>query len=353
MPLKIGNVELHMGPQEVGGPDDLKKCIIDFIDGATKSLDIAVQELDEWDIAKAIIKARQRKVRTRLVLELDYLRSKTPQADPFMAGGGLKANREIHNAILRTAIRVQSDFNTNIFHQKFIVRDGNTVLTGSTNFTGTGTGKNLNHVVIIRDKKVAMTYSREYREIMRGRFGKLSMGHTKAPKTVTVSNLPIRILFAPDHNPEMEIIKQMAKARKRIDFAIFTFAESSGIDDQMIMMTTQAHIPIRGALDGVMANQKWAATRPVKNAGAELYIVRKKGPLGKLHHKLMVIDKQVIIAGSFNYTGPANRLNDENIFIIGDLSSKNKNSVKAQKKLAQYALDEINRIISKYGKKIK
>ncbi len=30
-----------MGPQEVGGPDDVKKAIVDFIDGARKKLFIA------------------------------------------------------------------------------------------------------------------------------------------------------------------------------------------------------------------------------------------------------------------------------------------------------------------------
>jgi phosphatidylserine/phosphatidylglycerophosphate/cardiolipin synthase-like enzyme len=66
----------------------------------------------------------------------------------------------------------------------------------------------------------------------------------------------------------------------------------------------------------------------------------------------MVIDKQVVIIGSFNFTGPATKLNDENIIVIGDLESTNKNSIKNQKKLAQYALDEIDRIITTFGKKV-
>ena len=101
-----------------------------------------------------------------------------------------------------------------------------------------------------------------------------------------------------------------------------------------------------------MANQKWAATRPVKNAGAELFTVKKKGPLNKLHHKLMVIDEQVIIAGSFNYTGPANQLNDENIVIIGDLETTSAASRNKQKRLAAYALAEIDRIIADHGAKV-
>ena len=74
--------------------------------------------------------------------------------------------------------------------------------------------------------------------------------------------------------------------------------------------------------------------------------------LRKLHHKLMVLDEQVVIAGSFNYTGPATRLNDENIIVLGDLETKKKSTITAQKKLAKYALDEIDRIIRTYGKKI-
>ena len=348
MPMKIGNVELYMGPKEVGGKDDLCETIVKFIDGTKKKLDIAVQELDCQRIADAIIRARKRKVTVRVVLEASYLTLDKPRPDPYIPGGENEMNRFLHDAILRSAINVRSDFNPKIFHQKFIVRDGSAVLTGSTNFTDTGVTKNLNHIVIVRDRKVANTYAREFREIQQGHFGKLNEGHDEAPRDVEVSKLPIRIAFAPDHNPEMEIMKQMLKAKKRVDFAIFTFAQSSGIDDTMIQLK-QAKRKVRGALDGAMANQKWAAGRPVKNAGAELYRVPKGGSLGKLHHKLMVIDKQVIIAGSFNYTGPANKVNDENIIIIGDLETKSGSSRNAQKKLAKYALVEINRIINDFG----
>ena len=351
MPKKKGNVELYMGPKQVGGPDDLCSAIVGFIDGAKRKLDIAVQELDCRRISDAIIRARKRKVTVRLVLEASYLTLNKARPDPYIPGGANEMNRFLHDAILRSAINVRSDFNPKIFHQKFIVRDGSAVLTGSTNFTDTGVSRNLNHLVIVHDRKVANTYSKEFAEIQQGHFGKLNEGHDEAPKDVVVSKLPIRIAFAPDHHPEMEIMKQMLKAETRVDFAIFTFAKSSGIDDTMIQLS-QSGLTVRGALDGIMANQTWAATRPVKNAGAELYTVPKKGNVGKLHHKLMVIDEQVVIAGSFNYTGPANQLNDENIIILGDLETTSPGSKNAQKQMAKYALDEIDRIISAFGVKV-
>ena len=120
MASKVGDIELYMGPQEVGGPDDLRKAIVDFIDGATKRLDIAVQELESMEIAQAVIRARQRKVVVRLVLEGDYLSVRRAVPNPFGSRGTNELNRLIHDDILRSNINVKSDFNSSIFHQKFL-----------------------------------------------------------------------------------------------------------------------------------------------------------------------------------------------------------------------------------------
>ena len=357
MATVIGNIEVYMGPSDAGAPDDLEKVIVDFINGAQKKLQIAVQELESDAITKAIISARQknqqknpqRKLEVELVLEQDYLLEYPPLKNPWNPNGKHEPNRIMHNALLRSNVDVKVDYNTSIFHQKFIVRDGASVLTGSTNFTPTGVKKNLNHVIIIHDTQVARIYAREFREIQQGRFGKLNEGHDKAPAKVNVSSIPVKVLFAPDHNPEMEIMKQMLKAKERIDFAIFTFFESSGIDDTMLCLLDFGR-PIRGVFDQNQGMKKWSPIKKLKQKKAELYIVPKSGKIGKLHHKLMVLDEQVVIAGSFNYTGPANRLNDENIIILGDLCTTDKKSTANQKKIGRAVNKEIDRIIKDHGK---
>lgn len=352
MPKVIGDIEVFMGPHQLGGPDNLQEVIVKFIDEAQKRLFIAVQELDSKPIAEAIIRARQRKVRVKVVLEADYLLEQKARLNPFEAGGKYELNRTLSAAILRSSIYVRSDYNGDIFHQKFIVRDGTSVLTGSANFTTTDTERNLNHIVIINNKTIARIYEKEYEEIQQGHFGKLNEGHDPHPAEVLVSNVRIKTLFAPDHNPEMEIMKQIAKAKRRVDFAIFTFASSSGIDDQLIF-ARQAGITIRGALFRSQANQSWSATKGLREAGISLFFVPRPDLPSpkprKLHHKLMVIDEQLVIAGSFNYTSPATQLNDENIIILGDLDSTDENSIQLQRELAGYALTEIDRIVDAYG----
>ena len=58
----------------------------------------------------------------------------------------------------------------------------------------------------------------------------------------------------------------------------------------------------------------------------------------------MVIDRSVVITGSFNYTGPANILNDENILIIGNLDETDPQAITIQQRFADFAIAEMTRI---------
>jgi phosphatidylserine/phosphatidylglycerophosphate/cardiolipin synthase-like enzyme len=349
MPITRGNITVHLGPAEQGGSDSLVDPIVAFIDRAKRrqKLMIAVQEIDHKPIAEAIVRARQRKATVDVVIEQSYLMNKRVPADAFVPGGAHEINRELYNAILRSTADIKSDFNSHIFHQKFMVL-GNRVLTGSTNFTTTGVTKNLNHVVEIKSAGVANAYKREFREIQQGRFGRDSIDFDEKPKEVKVSRMRVKSLFAPDHAPEMEIMKQILKAKTRIDFAVFTFAQSSGIDDALIAAHERG-VQVNGILDRLMSNQKWAAKKPLVDAGVMIHIAGNQGGLGKLHHKLMTIDDQVSIFGSFNYTGPANKSNDENILIVGDLEETASTAKNRQAAIAKACREEIDRIRSQFG----
>lgn len=64
---------------------------------------------------------------------------------------------------------------------------------------------------------------------------------------------------------------------------------------------------VYGVLDRGQAAQQWAPPRWLKHANIKLYVPKKAGTfanLRKLHHKLMVIDELIVVAGSYNYTEP-------------------------------------------------
>ncbi len=371
MGVQLNGIELYAGPPVVGGPDDLDAVIRGFIDGARQQVLVAVQELDSRPIAEAIITAVQRerqpvtarrlKVRVRVILEGDYLVEPKPMADPFTAAGSLEGNRELHAALLRAGVDVITDLNPKIFHQKFIVRDPGTdtaaVLTGSANFTRTDTGtnppdnrdqrgNNLNHVVVLHGKPVTALYEEEFTRLRSGTFGALHERVEARPRELRFGRVRVKPLFAPRHGPEMEIMKQMIKAAARVDFAMFTFARSSGIDDTMARLVGK-NLTIRGVLDAGQGAQKWAAaTLPLHAVGVQLFKNKPATGVRKVHHKLMVVDDQLLIVGSFNYTEPATVLNDENIVVIGDLEETDPAARADQRQLAAFARTEIDRIIT-------
>jgi phosphatidylserine/phosphatidylglycerophosphate/cardiolipin synthase-like enzyme len=298
-------------------------------------------------IAQAILDARWRGVDVDLFLEQDYLRSdlrgeppdlpkpkpgETPEQALFRTQWledktDLAENRRILAALLRSDVQVRGDYNPAIFHQKFVLRDyrdgtaspTSALLTGSANFTLTDMHQNLNHVFVFRNAYVCRQYETEVEQLRRGSFGRGM--HGDVPKTYDLAGVPVKVLFAPDHTPELEFMKQMLKVRENgeIWFAIFTFSGSSGIDDAMLALA-RGGVRIRGVLDSGQAKQGWAAPQWLRHPNIELRIPMKEGDLAtlrKLHHKLMVIDDRIIVAGSFNYTQPANDYNDENLFVIG------------------------------------
>ena len=330
-----GKIEAFCGPFELGAPDDLDKVVVGFIRGARKILDVAVQELDTEPIAQALLDAALRGIDICMFLEQDYLRAaKPPRVTPRHGETARAAqlavqweerrrpstsrtNRDILAALLRCGVDIKADLNSRIFHQKFIVRDYRRgkalgaagLLTGSANFTHTDMHQNLNHVVLFHDYRVARAYAIEFAELMRGTFGALRLREDQAPRTVNIKGVPVRVLFAPDDYPELEIVKQMLKARSRLDFAVFTFAVSSGIDDALQMLHL-AGIDIQGVLDAAQGGHDWACTPWLHEAGIEVFLSdgSKLRGLRELHHKLMVIDDDIVIAGSMNYTQPANEI---------------------------------------------
>ena len=71
-------------------------------------------------------------------------------------------------------------------------------------------------------------------------------------------------------------MKQMLKAQKRIDFAIFTFAQSSGIDDTMLSLA-RGGMTIRGVLDPGQAAQHWAAPKTMNHPNIQLFVPQRTG----------------------------------------------------------------------------
>jgi phosphatidylserine/phosphatidylglycerophosphate/cardiolipin synthase-like enzyme len=342
-----GRIEGYVGPRDVDARlDDVEQVIVDFVERATSTIDVAVQELDSVPIAEALIRQKRAGRSVRIILNHDYLQDEVSRRSPLdpalttvaqlaAASSRYKVNRDVFAALCRCGVEVRIDLNpTAIWHQKFIVNDLRAredgsfdagrrpaLLTGSANFTDTDCHNNLNHVLVFDTRGtrgVEKEFATEFAEAWSGEFSRGRLG--RPPRTFGVGGVPVKVLFAPDHGPEAEVVKQLLKCPKggRIDCAMFTFAGSSAIDDAMIVLAGAGRT-VRVVLDRRQAapSKTWPAARWLREAGIEVLVPIDRRPLRKLHHKLLVVNRSTVVAGSFNYSEPATLLNDEALLVIG------------------------------------
>jgi phosphatidylserine/phosphatidylglycerophosphate/cardiolipin synthase-like enzyme len=377
-----GKIKAYCGPKGLAAagipnvpeaPDDVEATIVEFISAATKTLDVAVQELDSPAIAEALIARKRAGTSIRILLNRSYLQEDSEhRPDPSLTtvaqlaadeSGEFKVNRDIFAALCRCGIEVRIDLNPDdrIFHHKFVVRDVRLsddgeprrykepgLLTGSANFTETDCHKNLNNLFAFRHADLEEDFGDEFREAWGGEFGRGRLG--KPPRTHDLGGIPVKVLFSPDHGPEAEVVKQMLKCPKggTIEFAMFTFMGSSAIDDAMIVLAG-AERKVRGVIDRQQGASKYAATRWLQEAGIEVLVPRTESKSGvrKLHHKLAVIDGSTVVGGSFNYSEPATLYNDEALLVLGSPHEESE-GVKVDKDecaaLAAFFGEEIERI---------
>lgn len=307
----------------------LETEIVAFIDEAQTSLDIAVQELRSGNInttsnpiKEAILRAAERQVQIRMIVEAGYLK---PDSD----------NLNTFAEFLNTEyISIVADQNPDIFHNKFIIRDKDTdtaaLLTGSTNFTDTGTRRNYNHILILHftgERKtyfeILDRYQEEFDELLDGTFGNTEPD--QEVKTYRVGNTYLTVLFSPDNDPDDYLLKTLLKANETLDIMMFTFGSNSPLLAGTINRfhavkyvnrspTNEPKVKVRVGMEKSQC-RFWSACSTLKTLGVP---VKVENTSAKLHHKVGIIDNKKVIVGSYNWTLSANEENDENVIVVSN-----------------------------------
>lgn len=327
--------------------DNLEAIIIEQINSATSTLDIAVQEINLSNLATAIVNKKREGIRVRIVIENNY---NLPLH---------KLNRNHGLAILKRANipiiddREDGSKGSGLMHHKFIVIDGKKVVTGSANFTlsdihgdfdNLETRGNANHLLVINSPELAKIFTQEFNYLWGDGFGKKKdslFGLKKPdrpPKTVTVGNSLVTVKFSPTsttkswQNTSNGLIgNTLLSANNSIDLALFVFSDQ-GIANILEKKSLQG-IKIKALIDPNFAYQYYSEAldllgvalpvkckyeknnKPWQNSIDTVGIpTLAKGD--KLHHKFALIDNYTIITGSHNWSNAANHLNDETLLII-------------------------------------
>lgn len=106
-------------------------------------------------------------------------------------------------------------------------------------------------------------------------------------------------------------VNEIAHAKATLLVQAYNFTEP-----RIIAAIIAAHhrgVAVRVIVDKISASQKGEGVDPVHDAGIPVYVDRKPKIA---HNKVMIIDGDTVITGSFNWSTNANCCNAENLLIV-------------------------------------
>ena len=272
------------------GPD---VALATAIAEARVSVDAAIYDLNLWSIRNALISAHRRGVTVRVVAESDNLEQKEIQE------------------LIEEGIKVLGNHRYGAMHNKFVVIDRYEVWTGSMNFTFNGAYHNDNNLIRIRSSPLAEVYLTEFEEMfILNLFGDASPANTPNA-VVTIEGTQVEVLFSPDDGTQARIVELIHQAEKSIYFLAFTFTADAIAD--ALLEADQRGVEVVGVVETSQASGTGGEFFRLADAGMAIEL---DGNPKNMHHKVMIIDGEIVILGSYNFSASAEEKNDENTLII-------------------------------------
>jgi phosphatidylserine/phosphatidylglycerophosphate/cardiolipin synthase-like enzyme len=129
--------------------DDCSSIIINLIDSAEKYVHVAIYSFTLDSLGDALVRARDRGVEVKVVIERE-------QAD-------VKGSE--YERLLKAEVDVRLDGNKYLMHHKFMIVDGEIVVTGSYNWSYGAEENNDENMIVVSNPDVARLYEAEFQRV--------------------------------------------------------------------------------------------------------------------------------------------------------------------------------------------
>jgi phosphatidylserine/phosphatidylglycerophosphate/cardiolipin synthase-like enzyme len=137
------NWQVYFSPR--GGCTD---AVIRELNKAKSTILVQAYSFTSAPIAKALLNAHKREIKVEVILDKSQKTQKYSSAT-FLYNQGIPVKIDAQHAIA---------------HNKIMIVDGETVITGSFNFTKAAEENNAENLLVIRDKKLAELYIKNWQE---------------------------------------------------------------------------------------------------------------------------------------------------------------------------------------------
>ncbi|MEK6721378.1 MAG: phospholipase D-like domain-containing protein [Chloroflexota bacterium] len=314
---------------------EARSAILEVLDQAvsdpTAKVCVVAYDLNEPEIV-----GRLEQLGTRLRIVID---DSAAHGDPHSA----ETQAATRLAASAGAVNVKRHHMSNLQHNKTIVAEGaavRAVVCGSTNFTWRGLYIQANNALILRGERAARVFRVAFDGYWRHN-SVVGFGTTESTRwrDLGLGDLDARVSFSPHAAASARlgsVADDIGRATSSVFYSLAFLHQTTGpVRDAVKRVTADPNIFVYGmadrqigGLDLQLPNGNIAPVRPealVKNV-PEPFKSEPTGLAGsvgtRMHHKFVVIDfdrpTARVYTGSYNFSGPADGKNGENLIRIRD-----------------------------------
>ena len=312
-------------------PADVARGIAGFLSEARGSLDIALYDVRfETDagalVLASLLAAVQRGVAVRLLYNIAHPGPIPVPPPPETTPAAIEA--------LPVATRGIAGI-PDLMHHKFVVRDGEAVWTGSTNWTDDSWSRQENVIATLESHEIAYGYSLAFGQLWET--GTVAHSGDVDPRPGDVGAARVRAWFCPEHGEALShrVAKYIGKARDRVRIASPVLT-SGPILATLVEVVNEERCSVAGVIDDTQVDQVFGQWKTNGVSEWKIPLLRRilEGAAfsGKtstpwsptslhdfMHAKVVVAD-DVSFVGSFNFSRSGER-NAENVLEIRDRGS--------------------------------
>ena len=304
-----------------------------FIGGATRTIDFAVYDMRFSDRLKTALSSTLRE-RADAGVQIRFCYDGDKPIQPNVAAGQDPAPAGTGAFVQSLGYPWRRIAGMKLMHNKFIVRDGQSVWTGSTNLTDDAFTLMENNIVAVDSAPLAGYYAEEFEQLWeKENFDNTGEIQT-VPVPITFSDQPgtARVMFSPGCGQEIdsEIAQRVRAARRRVRICSLLI-NSGTLIGELGNLLRASRVKVDGIYDRTQMEEVYRQWQDVPSnrwkIGALSDITERAGLVGKnstpytptsthdfMHNKVLVID-DTVITGSYNFSRSA-EFNAENILFI-------------------------------------
>jgi phosphatidylserine/phosphatidylglycerophosphate/cardiolipin synthase-like enzyme len=313
--------------------DEVMARLTAFIRAARQSLDFAVYDMRFSDPLKASLSSALRE-RAEAGVKIRFCYDGDKPSPPNLAAGQDPAPSGTGAFVQSLGYPWRRIAGMKLMHSKFILRDGQSVWTGSTNLTDDGFVLMENNVVEMDSSPLANYYAEDFEQLWeKENFENTGKIHTRpVPASFAGQSAQVRVMFSPGCGLEIdsEIARRVRAAQRRVRICSLLI-NSGTLIGELGNLLRRGRVTVDGIYDRTQMEQvyvQWQEVPPNRwKIGALQEIIARAGLIGKnstpytpagrhnyMHNKVLVID-DTVITGSYNFSRSA-QFNAENILFI-------------------------------------